>query len=111
LMTFSDHFSGFAAHYAAHRPHYPAALFERAASLPAARRLAWDCGTGNGQAARGIAPHFAHVIATDASATQLSHATPHPKVEYRVAKAEASGLDPGSIDLVTVAAALHWFDL
>lgn len=110
-MAFSDHFSGFAASYAAHRPRYPAALFELASGLPEERRLAWDCGTGNGQAALGLAPHFERVIATDASETQLSHATPDPKVEYRVAPAEASGLPGGAIDLVTVAAALHWFHL
>jgi SAM-dependent methyltransferase len=32
-------------------------------------------------------------------------------VEYRVAAAERSGLETGSVDLVTVAQALHWFDL
>jgi ubiquinone/menaquinone biosynthesis C-methylase UbiE len=110
-MSFQDHFSGFAASYAAHRPRYPAALFELAASLPEERRRAWDCGTGNGQAALGLAPHFSQVIATDASETQLSHATSHPNVEYRIATAEASGLADGSVDLVAVAAALHWFDL
>ena len=35
---------------------------------------------------------------------------PHPKVEYRQASAEHSGLESGSVDLVTVATALHWLD-
>src|SRR5262245_3981434 len=35
----------------------------------------------------------------------------NPRIEYRVAPAEESGLPPASIDLVTVAAAIHWFDL
>jgi len=51
------------------------------------------------------------VIATDASAEQIAHAIPHRGVAYRVARAEESGLASGSIDLVTVAQALHWFDL
>jgi SAM-dependent methyltransferase len=51
------------------------------------------------------------VVATDASVEQVSHAASHPRIEYRVAAAEESGLDPASVDLVTVAAAVHWFDL
>jgi ubiquinone/menaquinone biosynthesis C-methylase UbiE len=58
-----------------------------------------------------LVKHFERVIATDASSEQLRHAAQHPQVEYRVAKAEQSGLDEGSADLVTVASALHWFDL
>jgi SAM-dependent methyltransferase len=73
--------------------------------------VAWDCGTGNGQAARGLAEHFASVIATDASASQIAHAVPHPRVHYRVAPAESSGLAANSVDLVVVAQALHWFDV
>lgn len=110
----ADHpgyFARQAATYAAIRPDYPPALFDFVASLGGARRLAWDCGTGNGQAAVALAEHFARVIATDASAEQLAHARPHPRVEYRVATAEASGLADASADVVTVAQALHWFDL
>ena len=32
------------------------------------------------------------------------------RIEYRVARAEATGLADASIDLVTAAQALHWFD-
>jgi SAM-dependent methyltransferase len=110
-VTFADHFSGRAAAYAAYRPDYPAALFAYLAGLLPRHRLAWDCATGSGQAALGLATHFARVVATDASAAQLAHARPHPRVEYRVALAEASGLAAGSADLVTVAQALHWLDL
>ncbi len=109
-MTFKDHFSGHAADYAAFRPTYPPALFAWAAGLPAARGLAWDCATGSGQAAVALAGHFPRVVATDASAAQIAHAVPHPRVEYGVAPAEASGLPDGAVDLVTVAQALHWFD-
>lgn len=38
-------------------------------------------------------------------------AAPHPRIRYRVAAAEASGLASGSADLVVVTQALHWFDL
>ena len=36
---------------------------------------------------------------------------PHERVEYRVAPAEDSGIDSGTVDLIMVAQALHWFDL
>ena len=110
-MAFRDHFSSIASQYAAFRPTYPDALFDFIASLTTRRDLAWDCATGNGQAARGIAQRFAHVIATDASAKQIASAEPIDNVEYRVAPAEASGLAGASVDLVTVAQALHWLDL
>lgn len=110
-LGFADHFSSVAAEYARFRPHYPAALLRYVADLAPGRTLAWDCATGNGQAAVGLAEFFDRVVATDASANQVAHAIPHPKVEYLVARAEASGLPSASVDLVTVAQALHWFDL
>jgi SAM-dependent methyltransferase len=109
--TFKDHFSEQAPDYARFRPHYPAELFVWLAEIAPGRDTAWDCGTGSGQAAIGLAAHFERVIATDPSRRQLAHAVPHPRVDYRLAAAEVSHLDTASIDLVTVAQALHWFDL
>lgn len=110
-MPFADHFSALADGYAAYRPAQLAAVLAYAASLAPRREVAWDCGTGSGQAAVGLADAFARVIATDASAAQIAHAVAHPRVAYRVAPAEACGLADGTVDLVTVAQALHWFDL
>ena len=104
-------FSPLAAEYAASRPAYPPGLFEWLAHESPGVDVAWDVATGNGQAAIGLAAHFASVIATDVSARQIENATPHPRVLYRIAPAEESGLAAGSIDLVAVAAAIHWFDL
>lgn len=109
-MTFKDHFSGHAASYAAFRPGYPPELFDFVAALTPGRALAWDCATGNGQAAVPLAGIFDRVVATDASQQQLGNATPHPRIEYRVATAENSGLPDASVDLLTVAQAVHWFD-
>ena len=100
-----------AALYAEYRPDYPAELFEFVAANAPARRLAWDCACGNGQAAVGLAEHFGRVIATDASPEQISHARPHQRIEYRVAAAESSGLPSASVDAITVTQALHWLDL
>jgi ubiquinone/menaquinone biosynthesis C-methylase UbiE len=109
-VSFADHFSPVSAAYAAFRPRYPDALFDLLAEAAPAREAAWDCATGSGQAALGLARHFARVFATDASAAQIAHATPHPRVTYRVAAAEASDLDDRAVDLVTAAQAVHWFD-
>jgi SAM-dependent methyltransferase len=110
-VSFKDHFSGHAADYSRFRPEYPAALFAWLAAQTPARNRAWDCATGNGQAACALAPHFREVVATDASAQQLENARRCDGVRYAVAPAEASGLADHSVDLVTVAQALHWFDL
>lgn len=109
--TFKDHFSGHATAYADARPRYPEALFDWLATLTPEHALAWDCGTGNGQAAVALAGHYARVIATDASQEQINNAFPHPQVEYRAAPAERSDLAAHSVDLVTVAQAAHWFEL
>jgi len=109
--TFHDHFSGIANRYADFRPHYPAALFDYLATLASRTSLVWDCACGNGQATLDLAQRFDRVVATDASREQIASATQHPKVEFRVAPAEQSGLPDESAGLVTVAQALHWFDL
>lgn len=108
---FRDYFSADAGAYAEFRPRYPDGLLEFLVARSPGRRLVWDCGTGSGQAAVGLASFFERVLATDASPAQIAHATAHPQITYRVAPAERSGLDPASVDLVTVAQALHWFDL
>ncbi|HZD52854.1 MAG TPA: class I SAM-dependent methyltransferase [Woeseiaceae bacterium] len=109
--SFKDHFSGHAESYAAYRPGYPGGLFDFLAACCERRRHAWDCATGNGQTAIRLTRYFERVTATDASGAQIEAATPHPKIDYRVATAEHSGLSGGSVDLVTVAQALHWFDI
>ena len=107
----ADIFGKHAREYARYRPLYPAELFAFLASVSPRRWLAWDCGTGNGQAARALADHFDRVVATDASLDQLARASRHERIEYRAELAEDSRLEAGSVDLVTVATAVHWFEL
>ena len=109
-MSFQDHFSTQAKTYAAARPTYPAALFLELAKLAPARNLAWDAGAGNGQASVALAEHFARVVATEPSAAQLAAAAPRPNLEYHRAAETAPMLAAASVDLVTVAQAVHWFD-
>ena len=108
---FTDHFSKQADAYARFRPLYPARLYEYLASLTPEHERAWDAGAGNGQAALGSAQHFRLVVATDPSERQIRLATPRERVRYHVAMAEDSGLADRSLDLITVAQAVHWFDL
>jgi SAM-dependent methyltransferase len=110
-VSFKDHFSKQAAGYAKFRPQYPQKLFDYLGSIAPSRQLAWDCGTGNGQAAVGLASVFDRVIATDASEEQIANAQAHKLVDYCVAPAENSGIGSKTFDLIMVAQALHWFDL
>ena len=109
--TFHDHFSGHARDYSVARPRYGADVAAWAASLAVPGAIAWDVGTGSGQLATLLGDHLARVIATDASREQLANAKPHPHVEYRNEPAETTTLVDGSIGLVTVAQAVHWFAL
>lgn len=108
--NFEDHFSQHSQVYAQYRPQYPEEIYAYLASIAPSQSLAWDCGTGNGQAAIGLANYFEHVFATDASAEQIARAYRHPKVEYHVEPAEHVSLPDSSADLVTVAVAIHWFN-
>ena len=109
--SFPDHFSAVAGSYAEFRPTVPDALFDWIAATAPARRAAWDCGCGNGQATIPLALRFGRVAATDASIHQLRHAPRTAGVTWHCATAEASALAPGLVDAVVIAQALHWFDV
>ena len=110
-MSFQDHYSAFAASYARARPEYPPALFRWLRTQAPAGGLAWDAGTGSGQAARGLVEVFERVVATDPSGEQLAQAPAHPRISYYAGSEIASGLVSGSADCVTAAQAAHWFDM
>lgn len=104
-------FSSVAREYANFRPGYPAELFAWLARIAPATHAVWDCGCGSGQASTALAEYFDEVFATDVAPEQIAAAKSHPRVRYSVASAEKSGLADASVDLVTVAQALHWFDV
>jgi len=104
-------FADLAQVYARFRPEYPAALYDFLLQLVPARELAWDCGTGTGQAARALARHFVRVVATDIRAEQIECAAAPPNVTFLIADAETpQQFVQASVDLVTVAQAVHWFE-
>lgn len=110
-MEFKDYFSKHASEYAKYRPVYPPELFGYLASITDNHHTAWDSAAGNGQAALGLAEYFDEVIATDASESQIKNASSHRKIKYHVAPSENSGIESHSVNLVTVATAIHWFNL
>ncbi|KAG0460852.1 hypothetical protein HPP92_021149 [Vanilla planifolia] len=105
--------------YVTYRPNYPPELLNFIASKVPHRHLAWDVGTGSGQAAIPLSSLFDSVVATDSSPEQISHApTDIPNLRFVVTPVSLSTDDlhrlvapPGSVDLITVATTLHWLDV
>ena len=108
---FIDKFSEVSGEYRRARPSYPKSLIAALAQLAPGRQLAWDSGTGNGQAAVALADHFEAVFATDPSPEQIAQAVPNERVTYAVEAAEEVSLPDGSVDLILSAQSLHWYDL
>jgi SAM-dependent methyltransferase len=105
-----DLFSKQASLYAKYRPVYPAELFEYVLSFVEEKNNAWDCATGNGQAAAVLADFFQKVYATDISEKQLQQALMRDNIVYSVAAAERTEFPDRLFDCITVAQAYHWFD-
>lgn len=105
-----DNFSKQAKHYAQFRPDYPIALYDFLLPLVQEKGCAWDAGTGNGQVAAVLANYFDKVIATDISEKQLTYAIQKPNIVYKVENAASADFAAQSLDLITVAQAIHWFD-
>lgn len=110
MKSFKDNFSQQAALYQKFRPHYPAELYDFLFGQLNSFDTAWDCGTGNGQVAIQLAQRFNKVYASDISSKQLEHAEQKENIHYLQARAEAVPIPDNSIDLITVAQAIHWFD-
>lgn len=100
-----------ATNYQLSRPQPPQDLIEWLAAVAPANNFAWDCGAGNGQSSQHLADIFNEVAATDISPDQIATAIQNPRIAYRVAAAECSGLKSHCADLITVAMAAHWFKL
>lgn len=108
---YMNHFGDKATEYQQFRPHYPNALFQYLVNLTENQECAWDVGTGNGQAAVALSPYFKEIIATDLKQGQLDAAPQKENIRYIACPAEKTSLPDHSVDLITVAQALHWFDL
>lgn len=110
-MAFAEkHFDS--ASYSDHRPTYGKALFDQLLSYHTGpRQLAIDIGCGTGQITTVLSKHFEHVRGFDTSATMLSKAKDEDNVMYSIGRAEClPDVGDGSVDLVTVGQAAHWFN-
>ncbi|KAJ8646246.1 hypothetical protein MRB53_007994 [Persea americana] len=103
--------------YAETRPGYPTELFHFISSKTPNHQLTWDVGTGSGQAAVTLAGIYKNVVATDTSMKQISFASKLPNIRYQhtpptmsIPELEHNIAPQGTVDLVTVAQAFHWFD-
>lgn len=107
-----ERFSDRAQDYAKYRPRYPpeaiATLFNSLAD-PAQCIIA-DVGAGTGISSRLLADQGATVWAIEPNAAMRESATPHLRVKFHDATAEATGLSSQSIDLVTCCQSFHWFE-
>lgn len=97
--------------YADYRPSYPQQLAQYLSTLVTAHELAVDVGCGNGQLSQLLAHHFNRVTAFDSSADQLKYIKAAANISYGCARAEALPLADNCASLITVAQAVHWFDL
>ncbi|EGC38633.1 hypothetical protein DICPUDRAFT_53210 [Dictyostelium purpureum] len=81
---------------------------------PLRRDFCVDIGCGNGQATHELAKVFKKVIGVDPSQGQIDECdkSMSPNVDFIQSKGEdLSFLDDHSVDLITVAQAVHWLDL
>lgn len=109
-MAEKDYFSGHAQLYAKFRPTYPDELYRFIFGHLKSFDAAWDCATGNGQVAKVLSTQFDKVYATDISQQQLDHAAQNDSILYSLQPAEKTTLPDKSVDLITVAQALHWIN-
>ncbi|MBX3709888.1 MAG: class I SAM-dependent methyltransferase [Gammaproteobacteria bacterium] len=110
-MKYINHFGEKSEDYSRYRPDYPSELYHYLANLTVKHDLAWDCGTGNGQAAMCLAAYFELVIGSDVNQAQLDVARKKNNIRYHCWSAEKTELSDATVDLITIAQALHWFDL
>ena len=110
MKPFIDNFSKQVDSYHKFRPSYPSNLFEFLSSMTSEHQLSWDCGTGNGQSANSLTHYYEKVFATDPSTQQIENAKLHKRIIYRVETAEKTSLENNTVDLITVAQAVHWFN-
>jgi len=111
MKSAKDHFSKQSNAYKKYRPTYPEALYQELLKWTGQRDSCWDCGTGNGQVALALSPYFQSVYATDISQKQIQNAGKRANVIFSVGRAEKTGFEDNRFDLITVAQAIHWFDL
>lgn len=97
--------------YKQYRPIYPDDLYQHLASITLCHNFALDCGTGNGQAVIGLSSFFDYVLGVDISSNLLGLRFQKENTFFSLGSSSRLPVKPSTIDLITVAQAIHWFDL
>ncbi|XP_077997390.1 putative methyltransferase DDB_G0268948 [Glandiceps talaboti] len=82
--------------------------------MPKPHSFVVDVACGTAQGTRILSPYFDKVIGCDASPDQIKmaqHTEKLPNIEYRVGTAEDLPIESGTVDVLTVASAIHFFEL
>lgn len=111
MKKVKDKFSDRSEFYKKFRPTYPQNLYDEILKVTSGRIACWDCGTGNGQVAVQLSNYFKTVYATDISENQISRAEKRNNIVYKIERSEKTSFRESHFDLITVAQAIHWFDL
>src|SRR5262245_13861892 len=111
-MNPTGRFSDRASDYVKYRPTYPAAAIDAVLEGlgPAGTLVAADVGAGTGISSRLLAERGVRVIAVEPNRVMRDAAEPHELVEWRDGRAEGTGLESSSLDLVLCAQSFHWFE-
>jgi len=113
----TERFTGRVESYRRYRPGYPAEvadLLRRDCGLRSDAVVA-DIAAGTGLFSEVLLAAGFAVVAVEPNAEMRAACAElkreHAKLSVAAGTAEATGLDDGSVDLITVAQAMHWFDL
>ncbi|ORZ24766.1 S-adenosyl-L-methionine-dependent methyltransferase [Lobosporangium transversale] len=101
--------------YQSFRPGYNANFFKMVYDYHSRNHgqfdVAVDVGTGTGQVASVLAEKFKQAYGVDASETMLASAVQKPNLTYYANKGEdLKDISSGSVDVLTIAEAIHWLD-
>ncbi|MCJ8170730.1 class I SAM-dependent methyltransferase [Atopomonas sediminilitoris] len=95
--------------YQRYRPDYPAELFAWLSQQCASQQRVLDIACGSGQASEAWRSHFDQVLACDLNLAGLQRSPAHSPVLYVQSAAERLPITDHSLDMISVAQALHWF--
>lgn len=102
--------------YTNYRPIYPPSFFQKLLKYHRGDRiLALDVGCGPGEATY-LVEDFDHVVGVDISEVMIKEANEQrkselvSKIEFKVGSGESIPARANSVDMVTAAECLHWFD-
>lgn len=110
-----ENFTGKAEAYAIGRPGYPKAAIEYICSLVSKDAVIADIGAGTGKFTVTLAERGYSVYAVEPNADMRRQLAitlaPYSNVKIMDGTAEATALPDNTVDILTVAHALHWFNL